>query len=261
MRLVLVVLAGGAGCARGAPAGHDDGNVDTGGSGSGSSDAQVIDSAVVAPDANNCPVQPCTIFPQCGCPTTQKPACDLAAGSASGNACRFAPTTGGVEGTSCISSQGCAASYTCVGDGTNFQCEKYCASNTDCGSPRGQCVTQLVDSGGTAIPGAVMCTSNCDPSTATNSLCPSNWTCDLFTATFMATSHNIVDCRIDGPQAANASCATQACAAGLSCVTISGSNVCKKLCNKTNNTGCTSGTCTSFGTAFSVGGTEYGVCL
>src|SRR6185503_12692406 len=113
------------------------------------------------------------------------------------------------------------------------------------------------DGSGAPISGAVMCSSNCDPASTTNPLCPSGWTCDLFTATYMATSHNIADCRIDGSVGAGASCASASCQAGLTCVTYSStSKLCRKLCNKTANTGCTTGTCTSFTTAFTVGGTE-----
>lgn len=257
MRYVLVAIVLAYACAHGGSSGQQQ---DSAGSGSGSGmidaaggiDAKQIDAS------NGCPVQPCTIDPQCGCTDPTKSACDL--GSGSSNACRFATTTG-VEGQTCTAAAGCAAGYTCVGDGTNFSCEKYCANDGECMSPRGQCVIQLTDGSGSAIAGAVMCSSNCDPATATNPLCPNGWTCDLFTATYMATTHNISDCRVDGAVPAGSSCATASCQAGLTCVTYSStSHLCRKLCNKTNNTGCTSGTCTSFTTAFTVGGTEYGVC-
>jgi hypothetical protein len=257
MRLALCAIAILCACARGGANAQQDGHVDTG-SGSGRIDA-ANDGAGI--DSNGCAAQPCTVDPQCGCTDPMKSACDLGSGSA--NACRYA-TTSGVEGQSCISSQGCAAQYTCVGGGGNYECEKYCASTSECISPRGQCVIQLNDGSGNPIPNAVVCSSNCDPSTATNPLCPSGWTCDLFTATYKATTYSIADCRVNGPAGLNAACSTtNQCQAGLSCVN-TGSDVCKKICNKTANTGCTTGTCTSFTTAVKIPdttGTEYGVCL
>jgi len=154
----------------------------------------------------------------------------------------------------------CAAGYTCVG-GNPYSCEKYCTATSQCIAPRGQCVIQLTD-GTNPIPGAVVCSSNCDPSAATNALCPTNWSCDLFTSMYNATNYNIVDCRPNGTAGVNAACSTTvACAAGLTCVNNGTSNVCMTICNKTANTGCSGGkTCTGFATAFTVGGTEYGVC-
>ena len=263
MRLALLAIAVLCACAKGSATQADS---NTGGGGKGDGTGSGVDAAIDSPDASNgCAVQPCSITPQCGCTDPGHPACDL--GSGSTNACRAAVTTG-VEGTACTAAAGCAAGYTCVGGGGNFSCEKYCASNTDCIAPRGQCVIGLTDGSGSAIAGAVVCSSNCDPSTATNSLCPSGWTCDLFGSTYMGTTYNIADCRLAGTQGNGASCtpngttAGTTCAAGYSCVN-TGSNVCKKICNKTANTGCsgTGGTCTSFTTPDMIGGTEYGVCL
>jgi hypothetical protein len=260
MRLALVAIAVLFACAKGSTSATTDGNGSGKGDGTGSSADAAIDSRGI--DASNgCAVQPCSIDPQCGC-TDPNPACDLGSGSA--NACRPATSTG-VEGHTCASATSCAAGYTCVGGGSDFECTKYCNGNGDCMAPRGQCVIQLTD-GTNPIPNAVVCSSNCDPSTATNPLCPSGWTCDLFTATYNSTNYNIADCRSAGTAGNGSACtpnsttASQICIAGYSCVN-TGSNVCKKICNKTANTGCTSGTCTSFSTALTIGGTEYGVCL
>jgi len=254
MRLALLAFAVLCACAKGSATQAD--SSPGGGKGDGTGSDAAIDSKSI--DASNgCAVQPCSIEPQCGCTDPGHPACDLGSGSA--NECRYATTTG-VEGHTCVAPTECAAQYTCVGGGGNYSCEKYCTSNTDCIGPRGQCVIQLTD-GTNPIPGAVVCSSNCDPSTATNSLCPTNWTCDLFTATYMNVDHAIADCRLAGSASNNVACSsTVACAAGYSCVN-TGSNVCKKLCNKTANTGCSTGACTSFTTPVTIGGTEYGVCL
>jgi hypothetical protein len=255
MRLALLAIAVLCACAKGSATQADSNTGGGKGDGTGSGDASVDAKSIDA--SNGCAVQPCSIEPQCGCTDPGHPACDL--GSGSSNACRFA-TPAGVEGHTCTAPTECAAQYTCVGGGGNFSCEKYCTSNTDCIAPRGQCVIQLTD-GTNPIPGAVVCSSNCDPASTTNALCPSGWTCDLFSATYMTVDHSIADCRLAGSAGNGAACSTTvACAAGYSCVN-TGSDVCKKICNKTMNTGCTSGSCMSFTTPVTIGGTEYGVCL
>jgi hypothetical protein len=223
-------------------------------------------------DANNCSVQPCTLAPQCGCASNQ--ACDV---SSTGNVCR-ADTPSGVVGTTCTADTSCAAGYTCVGDGTNDSCEKYCTSNSDCGSPRGQCVIQLIDQNMNPISGAVMCSSNCDPVAASNPLCPSGWSCDLFNATYPypnGTTYDISDCRKAGTGLQNTDCsASAACSPAYTCVdynaasdpncTTAGDCKCARICGVSPAGGECNGTstptCTGFSTAFTVGGKTYGVC-
>ncbi len=224
-----------------------------------------IDAAIDARevDAQVCSTQPCDIQSQCGCDTTM--ACDVDFSDLMGTACRPKTDTG-VEGTSCGgalgSPQKCAKKYICIGNGNDRSCSRYCATNADCLAPRGQCVIQVTGNG-VAIPGATTCSSNCDPSVATNPLCPANWSCDLFSATFMGTMHRIVDCRLAGAAAQNAACsASVPCAAGLTCVTQGTAMKCAKICKPPSNAGCPGGTtCQSFGTPFTVAGTEYGACL
>ncbi len=254
-----MVLA--AACARGSSSAQptDSPPGDGSGSGSGMRDAPVkMDAAI---DADLCPTLPCSLAPQCGC-SGATPACDLGSGSAT--ACRAAGT--GTETTTCTLDTTCAAGYVCVGDGTNNACDKYCATGADCTAPRGQCVDQLIDSSMKPIAGAVVCSSNCDPTQTTNATCPTGWTCDLFTSTYMATAYNIVDCRKAGTATQGQTCSsTVACAAGYTCVNTGTSSVCGKLCAPPSNTGCPANTtCGSFTPAFHVPnttGTEYGACL
>lgn len=211
-------------------------------------------------DATVCAMSPCDIPSQCGCTDTQ--ACDIDFSDFMGNACRVKADTG-VEGHTCGGLNGpCARKYVCLGSGSNRSCERYCAADSDCIGPRGQCVIQIT-ANNQPIPGAVTCTSNCDPAAASNPLCPPSWTCDLFTATFQAVDHQIVDCRPAGAATQNQACsATVACAAGLTCVTQGTAMKCAKVCTPPANTGCPGGTtCTAFGTPFTVGGTQYGACL
>ena len=224
-----------------------------------------IDAAIdaVAIDATVCATQPCDLQTQCGCSATE--ACDLDFSDLMGTACRPEVDTG-TEATSCGgtfgSPQKCAKKYVCLGAGSDRSCKHYCAADTDCAGPRGQCVIQ-VTANGQPVPDGTVCSSNCDPSVASDPACPPSWTCDLFTATFLGTDHMISDCRAAGAAAQGAACsATVACAAGLSCITQGTAMKCAKLCKPPSNTGCPGGTtCMSFGTPFTVGGTEYGACL
>jgi len=248
MRWAVLVLI--AGCAQASPREQQDAppvQIDA------ASDA-TVDAAAV------CAMQPCDIQTQCGCSANQ--ACDIDTSDLMGNACRNKLDTG-IEGQTCGGPAACAKKYVCIGSGSNRSCERYCASDAECIAPRGQCVIQITGNG-QPFPGATTCSSNCDPASTTNALCPSTWTCDLFTATFMGTDHQIADCRKAGAATQGQTCsASIACATGLSCVTLStGGSQCAKICVPPSNTGCPGGTtCTAFSTPFTVGGTSYGACL
>jgi hypothetical protein len=252
----VVVLALCAACARGTANGSADA---TGGNDAQNDGATVRDAPA---DANGCATQPCDIPTQCGCASDQ--ACDLDPMMSSATKCR-AVTMQGKQTNVCPADTDCAKGFVCVGDGTNDACEKYCQSNADCAPPRGQCVTQLVDSSSNPIPGAVVCSSNCDPSAVNNAAtCPTGWSCDLFSATFMGTAHDISDCRKAGVAMQGASCsATLACAAGYSCVDPgTGATVCGRICKPPSNNGCAiATTCTAFAQPLTIAGVQYGVCL
>jgi hypothetical protein len=273
MRVVLIacVLMSMVACATSSPsgggidatAGDDDaGAIDSGGATPDSIPGTAPDASVSEPDAMNnanCPTAPCDLLEQCGCNATQ--ACDIDFNDLAGTACRGVSAQGDDNDT-CASITACAAGYVCVGDATNDSCKQYCDMDADCGTPRGQCVIQLTNSTGTPIAGATVCSSNCDPSTVANPLCPTGWGCDIFTATFNSVDHDIADCRVVGAGAQGAACsATAACAAGFTCVN-TGTNVCARICRRPAGTECTGGTtCTSFTTPFVVGAQEYGVCI
>jgi hypothetical protein len=254
MALVMLALALALGCARGNAGGNS--TVDS--SNKGSDASTPIDAGI---DGNGCATQPCDIPTQCGCAAGM--ACDIDSMTSTATACR-AVTMQGMETSTCPADTDCARGYVCVGDGTNDACEKYCQSNMDCTGPRGQCVDQLVDASNNPIPGAVVCSSDCDPSLVNNSMtCPAGWTCDLYTATYMTMMYDIVDCRKAGTKTENQACsATALCAAGYSCVNDGISDVCARICKYPTGTNCPTGTtCGEFQTPFTVGGTEYGVCL
>ena len=244
-------------------------------------DASTIDSPIVsidamvdasppdsAPDANGCTTQPCTLWPQCGCPTGQS--CDINPSTLSGNVCRAVNSPGRVTNT-CGSFSECDVGYVCIGDGTNDNCHQYCVSNSDCPGPRGQCVIQLTDNSTPPkpIPGAVTCSSNCDPSTASASTyCPSGWKCGLFTATYNSTNYDITDCEIAGTGTQGTSCTVAGagddtkCAQNYTCATLNGTSFnCGKVVKYLTGS-CPGGTTLyAFNPALTIGGTEYGVCL
>jgi hypothetical protein len=137
---------------------------------------------------------------------------------------------------------------------------RYCANDSECIAPRGQCLFELDGPTGDPIPGVSLCTSNCDPTTTADPLCPTGWSCDLF----VLGGHNIVDCRSGGAGMQGAACSASAlCAPGLTCVSLmSGTSQCARICSPPSNTGCPgSTTCSAYSPPFVVGGTQYGVCL
>jgi hypothetical protein len=233
-------------------------------------DAKPVDAMATidgAPDANNCTTQPCTLAPECGCDTTMQLTCDIDRTTLSSNICRHVNTPGR-ETSTCAAVGDCDIQYTCLGDGA---CHKFCSSNTDCGSPRGQCVIQVVDNNNKAIAGAVICSSNCDPLASAASYCPPNDKCGIFTATFNGTDHDITDCEAQGAGGQGSSCLISGsnppngddtkCAAGQMCTTLNGTTFnCRQIC-KYPTGACPSGTaCTGFSTPLTIAGVTYGVC-
>ena len=219
-------------------------------------------------DANNCPVQPCTLSPQCGCDTTMMETCDIDPTDLVGNVCRHVNSPGH-ETNTCASFGDCDVGYVCLGDGA---CHKYCSVNGDCGSPRGQCVIQVVDANNNAIPGAVICSSNCDPMTSAAAYCPPNDKCGIFTATFMGTPHDITDCEATGAGGQGATCLITGsnppngddtkCAAGQMCTTLDNQAFnCRQICKNPPGGACPAGkSCIGFSMPLTIGGTTYGVC-
>jgi hypothetical protein len=268
---ILLALALAACATSSAPGGDIDGNVDPTGDGgndptgdggndpTGDGGSDLPDGGPGAPDAAACVSSPCDLVPQCGCPSNQ--ACDLDFSDLVGTACRGVATPG-TEVNTCSAINQCAAGYVCLGGSGSSSCMRYCAGDGDCVGPRGQCAIQIVNSQNQPIDGATVCSSNCDPVAASHPLCPTGWTCDLFTAG----ARNIVDCRPAGPATQGQSCATTGCAANHSCINVGGSPQCLRLCALPAGTQCSAvpgSTCRRLGDApgFVVAGQEYGACL
>ncbi len=229
-------------------------------------DAPDVDDAASEPDANTCATQPCDILSQCGCGAD---ACDIDNTDNMGTACRTVFTPGR-ETATCSNPTRCDAGYVCLVGGNIGSCKKYCDADADCGTPRGKCVIEIT-SGGVPLAGIpITCSSNCDPTNVVASgLCPATMKCGLFTTTFNGVTHNIADCApatASGTQGVNCKVGAAAddklCAQDFLCTSVDSgtTNNCRRICNKTLNTGCGALTCIGFATPNIVGGTEYGVC-
>ena len=238
-------------------------------SGSGSADANNS----TGPDANSCSHQPCSLAPQCGCASGS--ACDLdnANLATGGTVCVTAGT--GMEASTCTGDTACAPGYTCVGSPS--RCEKWCSGDNDCTSgPGALCIINIVY--GTPqmnVPGAKVCTTDCDPSSKTPAGCPATWGCHIYQENGGA-MRLVTDCDPPGAGGVGASCATNGsrdCQAGLDCINVTRGTVTTPECHPScycpsNNCAagsCTafsgSGSCQAFTTPVIIGTREYGVCL
>ncbi len=229
-------------------------------------DAPDLIDAPAGPDAaNGCATQPCDIIAQCGCPGA---ACDIDGTDNMGTACR-AVTTAGRETSTCTNPTRCDAGFVCLVGGNIGTCRKYCDADADCGTPRGKCVVDITDGAGTPLAGIpTTCSSNCDPTNVAAGGCPPNLKCGLFTTTHLGVTQNIAQCApatATGTQGVNCRVGTvgddKLCAPDFLCTSVAaGANNCRRICNRTLNTGCGALTCIAFNPALTLGGTEYGVC-
>lgn len=224
--------------------------------------------APLAPDASNgCAAQPCDILAQCGCAGA---ACDIDGSDGMGAACR-AITTAGHETSTCTSPGRCDAGFVCLTADNIGTCRKYCDADADCGTPRGKCVVDINDGTGNPLTGIpTTCSSNCDPTNVAAGGCPPTMNCGVFTTTHLGVAQNIAQCApatATGTQGVSCGPAgapdDKLCAPDFMCTTVTagGANNCRRVCNKTLNTGCTGLlTCIGFTTPLTLAGTEYGVC-
>jgi hypothetical protein len=248
-RFAVLALCALAACAKAASSGtQGDAAPDT---------AKPIDAAI---DGNGCAAQPCTILPQCGC--AGQTACDVDTSDNMGTACRPVNVPGR-ETSACTSLDRCDKGYVCLGGSSYATCKKYCMADADCGTPRGRCAIDI-SSGGMPIAGIPSaCSSNCNPISTSAPECPPSYKCSLFTATHNGSQVKITDCSPAGTGTQGANCMgnESLCAPGYLCTTLDGTNyACRRVCNKTANTGCTgSQTCLGFTTPHTVD-IEYGVC-
>jgi hypothetical protein len=220
--------------------------------------APAIDAAVdAAIDANTCPTQPCTLFPQCGC--TPPLTCDIDFTDLMGTSCRGI-TTPGTETSACTTFTDCAAGYVCAGG----RCHEWCGADSDCPQPRGLCAIPITD-GTTPVTTTLTCSANCDPTNIAAGGCPAGQKCGFFSVDRGGMPLRVLDCAAAGPGAHGAACtADSGCAANTLCSTVSAQQRCRRVCNRTTGgQECATlpgTTCIGFTGPLTVAGVEYGVC-
>jgi len=216
-----------------------------------------------AGDGEVCPVSPCSIADQCGCPDGD--ACDLdPARLASGaTRCRVAEPVGGTEETSCTTSEECAVGYTCVGAS---RCRQFCQDDADCDEDE-HCIhpVQYDDPDGTThdVPGVEVCTTRCKPEG--DSGCPSDRVCRLIRRNSTVEENFwYTDCRPPTPGTAGQgeSCAgDDDCQPGFDCS--QADFVCRRVCTLPGGepSDCPDETtCQAYAPPAIFSDTEYGTC-
>ena len=197
----------------------------------------------------------CDTAPQCGCPGQ---ACDLSNVTTGATACY--PTGATLPWTACAA-RDCGAGYSCVGG----VCKPFCQSNADCaGSSYEQCQHVLDGATATPIPGASVCSRQCNPLTAADS--SSGWRACGTGAKCLPGESGSSDCLGPiGTGTMGAACAAQdSCGAGYICVDTTGlgAATCEHLC-ALGATACSAfgRACLGFAPALFAGAAEYGACL
>jgi len=199
----------------------------------------------------------CDLWPQCGCQTGQK--CSIVSGDIRGCVLAGSVPVGGI----CTADTECAEGSICVGPAAGeLRCLQWCVDDNDCAGEGGACIRQLVDSNQDPIPGAEMCTVDCDPSSLSATGCPTGWACHVYYVDDNndgVPDYNLTDCADDaGTSSTTCDDTVTFCVPGFCCYTAWGD--CLQYC-KTNAPSCQTGTCTAFGTdPLFIGTTEYGYC-
>lgn len=176
-----------------------------------------------------CEGDPCKLVsPQCGCDEGDK--CTIN-GSAD-IACA-------ADGTEPIAAEcgaaDCAAGGICLGEAAVGYCAQFCDQDAQCGGSN-ICAVQLNDGAGGTIEDVAMCSSNCDPSTASG--CPAGLGCVLGREADGAQRFFFM-CFAAGTAVDGAACTGPAtCAPGYGCYNNGTADVCLKNCN-VNTPACT----------------------
>lgn len=201
----------------------------------------------------NCEEQPCKLLaPQCGCSPDRQ--CSI--NEAGERAC-IAKGTAPIGG-SCVNEE-CTPGSMCLGPTANaLSCLEFCADDGDCEGPGGICYFTIDDGNGGAVPGATLCTQNCDP--ASNTGCAPGLGCQAVRD--MTTMEQFTFCAQAGAGTDLAPCTNgfTDCAPTFGCFTKNAEDICLQWC-QVGGAGCSGGlTCYSLTTPMMIGSTEYGVC-
>ena len=124
------------------------------------------------------------------------------------------------------------------------------------------CVTTLVDANQNPIPGATLCSADCDPASTMPTGCPTGWACHLLSVDDNADGipdYFYTDCADDaGTSTTTCDDINTFCAPGYFCYTAW--SECIRNC-RVGMSDCQAGeTCHSYGDPSIVGTTEYGYC-
>jgi hypothetical protein len=193
---------------------------------------------------------------QCGCKVNEK--CGVINETTGESACG---ATGNLAaGQKCGNDTACAPNTWC--DHFTGTCERICEDASDCVAGA-KCVTAPKATGG-LIPGLKICTSNCEPVTA--SPCGPGVTCAFDSSADVQG----FDCFVSGLKKEAAACtASRDCDKGLLCLDGATADTCERWCTPIDTTfpttmnNCTTAgktKCIAFGTPFIRNGVEFGVC-
>lgn len=228
--------------------------------GDGNCDAPLEDQSNCPVDCGNGCADPiCDLWLQCGCQGTQKCTID----SADAHACLTAGSTS--HGQTCAADGECAAGTICVGPSAqDLRCHQFCVTNSDCPGTGGGgvCVITLVDANQDPIPGATMCTADCNPASTSPVGCPTGWVCHL---QYVDENQDTIpdffltDCVNDaGTSTTTCDGVTTFCAPGYFCYT--DWDECIRTC-RVGMSDCQAGmTCYGYADPSIVGTIEYGYC-
>lgn len=224
-----------------------------GGSGQGGSATTSSGMSSSASSGGACE-SPCKLVaPQCGCAAGE--GCTL-----DNTGARVCQTAGGVAPGGNCSSDDCAPGGICLGTTpTTPTCGKFCATDAQCAAPGGLCVVGLNDGSGNPIPGVMLCSENCNPTT--NSGCVAGTGC-TFGQEEAGQMRFFTLCRGIGSGTQGAACTVNAdCAATYGCIN-TGTKQCMKYC--TVGSTCAGGAACSpisiNGVDIDIGGVQYGIC-
>ncbi len=169
-----------------------------------------------------CEEDPCKLVsPQCGCDDGDKCTINGSADIVCGN-----------DGTEAIGAEcgasDCAAGGICLGSSTVGYCAQFCDADAECGGTK-ICSVRLNDGSGGTIPDVALCSSSCDPATASG--CPSPLGCVLGREADGAKRFFFM-CFASGAGTEGAACTTAAdCLVGYGCYNNGTNDVCYKNCN------------------------------
>jgi hypothetical protein len=206
-----------------------------------------------------CDESPCKLVdPQCGCAADEQCGLDPSDGSVT---CVDAGDIPWKE--LCPPGTECEPGHICVTVTGISLCGKFCDDDSQCGGPGGICIRALNDGNGDPIPGAVLCTESCDPSTSMG--CPGAGTSCQLGREDMGQMRFFTLCLASGAGMQGAACMGNVdCAPSFGCFNDGVSDMCLKYC-KVASPSCPAGTqCAAITIGMEqvfIENEQYGACI